>query len=72
MGEAIARAMPGVTLVNSGAESARRLSEMGLLKPGGGAEYYVSDSPDHFTLLASRFLGKPVNGKVSYVEIDKY
>ena len=71
MEEAIARAMPGVTLVNSGAESARRLNEMGLLKPG-GAEYFVSDSPEHFTRLASRFLGMPVNGKVSYVEIDKY
>lgn len=72
MGEAIARAMPGVTLINSGAESARRLHEMGLLKPGGGAHYYVSDSTEHFTRLASRFLGRALSGSVEYVEIDKY
>ena len=72
MAEAIARALPGVTLISSGAESARRLNETGLLTGGGGAEYYVSDSPEHFAALASRFLGMPLNGTVGCVEIDKY
>ena len=72
MAEAISRALPGVTLISSGAESAHRLNEMGLLNENGPAEYYVSDSPDHFSELASRFLGRPVNGSVSCIEIDKY
>ena len=72
MAEAIGRALPGVTLINSGAESARRLSDLGLLKDSGGAEYFVSDSTEHFAGLASRFLGMPLNGRVGYVEIDKY
>ena len=72
MAEAISHALPGVTLINSGAESARRLDELGLLTGGDGAEYYVSDSPERFALAASRFLGAPLNGGVGYVEIDKY
>lgn len=72
MAETIARTLPGVTLINSGAESARRLLDLGLLGKGGGVEYYVSDSTEHFTRLASRFLGRPTEGHVSYVEIDKY
>ena len=70
--DAISRALPGVTLINSGAESARKLRDLGLLVPGGAPEYYVSDSAEHFSRLASRFLGRPVEGSVEYVEIDKF
>lgn len=70
--DAISRALPNVTLINSGAESARKLQSLGLLANGGGVEYYVSDSTEHFSRLASRFLGKQVDGCVGYVEIDKY
>jgi len=72
MAEAISRALPGVTLINSGAEAARKLHGLGLLRSGGGVEYYVSDSVEHFVRLASRFLGRPTEGHVNYVEIDKY
>ena len=59
-------------LISSGAESARMLYEKGLLTPGGGVEYYVSDAPERFSRVASWFLERPIDGQVHYVEIDKY
>lgn len=60
----------GVTLIDSGAETARevraRLSAAGLLRASGagGADYFVTDGPARFERLARRFLGKPAKAKV--------
>lgn len=68
-----------VTLIDVGAACARRVAEelkqADLLAPAGEAgscSYYVSDTVDGFTALASRFLGRDVAGCVQRVDIDKY
>lgn len=70
---------PGVTLINSGAEAVRDLSRwLGerelLAEPGreGRYSYYVSDSVEGFSQLASVFLETDVVGSVSKIEIETY
>lgn len=70
---------PDVTLVNSGAACARQaaklLEETGALsgRPEGGVRrYFVSDSVDGFSDLASIFLGEDVHGGVEQIEITRY
>ena len=70
---------PGVTLVNSGAACARRvaavLGERGALADAareGARRYFVSDSVEGFSDLATVFLGEDVHGEVEQVDITKY
>ena len=57
---------PGVTLVDSARATARvvraRLEERGLLATGagGGDQFIVTDSPERFREVGSRFLGGPI------------
>ena len=72
---AIARALPGVTLINSGAEAAKLLAaQVPPTQPDetGQIRYYVSDSVPGFARLASIFLGEPVETEVTRVEIERY
>lgn len=73
----IARALPGVTLINSGRESARMLANeleaRGILGGGSGrVDYYVSDDTEEFSQNARIFLGEDINGNVHYADIGKY
>lgn len=70
---------PEVHLVDSGAEGARRTAERlqtmdALADPNrtGICHYYVSDSTEGFTQLASIFLQRNVNGQVQQIEIENY
>ncbi len=75
--DTIARVLPGVTLVNSGAEAARELASIasarGLLAhDGGGVSYFVSDEPQGFRETAEIFLGHPLDSEVVKVDIEQY
>jgi glutamate racemase len=67
----------GVVLIDSGEETARvahrRLTEIGLLKKGasGTHKFFVSDVPEKFSQVATRFLGKVVD-KITRVDISGY
>lgn len=76
---AIAKVLPGVTLINTGLEAARKLASLpGIMhaERSGIApapvRYYVSDDPDMFINTASVFLGGTLNGTVDKIEIDRY
>jgi len=67
----------GVTLVDSGAETARfvanSLHSQDLLSPGGAdgtIKYFVTDGIEGFSALASRFLESEVNGKVEQITLE--
>ncbi len=67
----------GVTLINAGSEAARyvaaALKERNMLSErtqGGTYSFYVSDSPDSFSPLASIFLKHNISGDVKKVNID--
>lgn len=67
----------GVTLINSGAETAKRIEkEYPRLLNGeqNKAEYryYVSDDIAGFERLASEFLNHSINGQVAKINIEKY
>ncbi|MDE2293347.1 MAG: aspartate/glutamate racemase family protein, partial [Elusimicrobia bacterium] len=61
---------PGVRLIDSGSETARRvraaLEGAGALRRGGrGSEaFYVTDGPERFRRLARRFLGRAASPRV--------
>jgi glutamate racemase len=70
---------PGVTLVNSGQEAARQLAET--LKRAdmlsgragrGTCKYYVSDSTEGFSEMASLFLQQDVGDQVEQIDIERY
>ena len=70
---------PGVTLINTGEESAwelkRTLRAMDLLAPegpAGRATLCASDQPEHFGSLAAYFLGESLTRPVQPVDIDRY
>ena len=70
---------PGVTLVDVGEQCARwvkRQLELDGLRnerPGAGRHrYYVSDSTEDFSALASIFLGEDVAGEVEQIDITAY
>ncbi len=71
----IAKMYPHLTLVNSAAASARHLCEVlrekDMLADGShrGTEYFVSDRPNNFTLVAKSFLGHE-NLNVEKIEIE--
>lgn len=71
--------LPGMTLIDPGAEAAReaarRLETAGLRcesTKSGSISFFVSDSTDGFAQCAEMFLGMPVKGRVSRVEIERY
>lgn len=70
----IARALPGVTLINAGAEAAREAVALLGTKEGpmAPARYYVSDDPALFTASASLFLGEELEGLVEKIDIGRY
>jgi glutamate racemase len=66
---------PGVTIVDSGAETAAEVAEAlgarGLLSGSGGeCRYFVTDSAEFFSELASLFLGLRVSGRVEQISLD--
>ena len=65
--------LPGITLINSGAEAAKEAVRL-LGKKGGDAptRYYVSDDTSMFTTSASLFLGGELNGNVEKININEY
>ena len=70
---------PGVTLVDVGEQCARwvkRQLELDGLRNGcsgaGRRRYYVSDSTEDFSALASIFLGEDVRGEVEQIDITAY
>ncbi len=72
---AIARALPGVTLISSGAEAAKLLAaEVPPIRPDetGRIRCYVSDSVPGFARLASIFLGEAIEVEVTQVDIEQY
>lgn len=70
--DAIAKALPGVTLINSGAEAARVLANTVTQKADSSARYFVSDSPDGFARAASLFLGRSIDTQVEKIDIENY
>jgi glutamate racemase len=72
-----------VKLIDSGEETARvafeKLTESGLLNPAssqipaseGEHKFYVSDVPEKFSQVATRFLGTPVD-KITRIDISRY
>ena len=70
---AIARVLPGVTLINSGAEAAKELSSLVKKKnESGEIKYFVSDNPDNFKSLASLFLEEDIGNTTRKIDIEKY
>lgn len=69
---------PGVTLVNSGGEGARAAADYlrahGALadREKGECRYFVSDTVEGFTALASAFLEEDVAGTVEQIDISGY
>ncbi len=68
---------PGVTLINSGAESAHRamqvLEAQNLRtdrKTAGTASYFVTDEVQGFARIGSQFLGRELTGSVTKVDMD--
>lgn len=69
----ISKVLPGVSLINTGAEAADRLFKKVAPKGGRGrVEYYVSDDVDYFKSAASTFLEMPVGDNVFKVDIEKF
>ncbi len=69
----------GVTLIDSGMETAKSLKEYlennNMLSQNtseGTYHYYVSDSVEGFEALGGMFLNKAITGKVEKIDIEKY
>jgi len=68
---------PGVGIVDSGAETAKlvaadlqRRKKLSDKETGGTTKYFVTDSVEGFTKLASRFLESDVNGLVEQIALE--
>ena len=68
-----------VLLIDSGKETAlytKKVLEENCLsntcKDNGTAQFFVSDTPDNFEKIASLFLSKDMQGKVSQINIEEY
>jgi glutamate racemase len=71
--EEIAQSLPGVTLIDTGAEAVKAIAPY--CKPGEEGEqprYFVSDDPEGFTQFAARLFGDEWDGHAELVDIDKY
>lgn len=75
---AIAKVLPGVTLINSGAEAAKQLQKLTESKFGkekqehGISKYFVSDNPSNFENIAELFLEKSIKNLAEKIDIEKY
>ena len=70
---------PEVTLINSGREAARQLAEtlqradmLSGKTENGTCRYYVSDSTNGFSEMASMFLQRDVGDMVEQIDIERY
>lgn len=75
LSEAIGAVLPGVTLVNPGAEAALFMADtVGWERAGAGREgtarYYVSDNVEGFARISELFLEKPMGDSVGLVDMD--
>ena len=71
--DAIADYLPGVTLINSGAEAAKEaMNLIGNSNEEPSVSYFVSDDPSSFEKNASIFLGRVINGSVTKVNIEEF
>jgi len=68
---------PGVSLVDSGAETAKQVADdlrtrkmMSPRNTDGEIRYFVTDSIEGFSTLASRFLEADVRGMVEQVTLE--
>ena len=67
---------PGITLVDSGEVTAERVAwdmvSMGLIaaRRGGARQYFITDSTEGFSKMASLFLRADVGGAVTQVELE--
>ena len=72
----ISKVLPNVTLINSGAEAAKKaldvLGKKENSSVNGSVSYYVSDDPTMFISNASLFLGKEIIGTVEKININEY
>lgn len=75
--DAISKALPNVTLIDSGRETALYaasiLKEQNMLADDsrtGECEFYVSDTTEGFSTLAGIFLGRDISGSVSHIDIE--
>lgn len=73
--DAIGAVLPGVTLINSGAEAARHVAaarEWDHAEPGrvGSTRYYVSDNVEGFARISNLFLGRPIEHAVGLVDME--
>ena len=75
--ETISDVLPGVKLISTGAEAAKRLASM--LSPESKelsvpapVHYYVTDDPAMFNESASLFLGGEISGDVRQIDIEQY
>lgn len=73
--DAIGEVLPGVSLINSGAEAAGFLAaarswERAELRRPGQTRYYVSDNAEGFSRISSLFLGRPIEHSVGLVDMD--
>lgn len=72
---AISRQLPGVKLINSGAEAAALLAKKtppAAEGESGKIRYFVSDSVPGFARLASVFLGETIGAEVKRIEIERF
>ncbi len=74
--EVISKVLPGVTLINSGAEAAKKavmiLGKNKKADASARVSYFVSDDPTMFVSSASLFLGGEINGTVEKININEY
>lgn len=69
----IAKVLPGVTLISSGEEAAKRVvNTLGSKQGSSKTRYYVSDDPEMFIKNASIFLGEELTDKVEKIDINEY
>lgn len=68
---------PGVTLVDSGAETAKAVAlGISTMNIGSGSgktgtiKYFITDSSDRFAVLASRFIGFDITGQIGQITLE--
>jgi len=68
----IAEALPGVTLIDAGAEAVKAIVPYCQGKDDVPPRYFVSDDPEAFEQFAKRLLGGDWVGRAGLVDIEKY